>query len=207
MLGPPIVHQWQGMDRERGKVFDPKVVRRLWAYLTPYKLHMFVSFALIVVYAGSQVLGPYLLKVAIDEYLVKTQDLRGLTVISIGYLLNLLVALGTQAQQTYAMAQVAQNGLNKMRDDLFRKINELSLSYHDTHESGVTMSRIVNDVAVFQELLTQGVVHLLADCLTLVGIIFVMWTMSPKLALYAFSVIPIMVIATVLYTARARNAF
>jgi ABC-type multidrug transport system fused ATPase/permease subunit len=69
------------------------------------------------------------------------------------------------------------------------------------------MSRIVNDVAVFQELLTQGVVNVVADILLLIGIIGIMLAMSPKLALLTFSVLPIMVIATAIFTARARHAY
>src|SRR5919109_918504 len=78
------------------------------------------------------------------------------------------------------MARLAQDVLNRIRGALFAKINHLSLSYHDRHESGVTMSRIVNDVSVFQELLTQGVLHVVADALLLIGIISIMLYMSPK---------------------------
>jgi len=69
------------------------------------------------------------------------------------------------------------------------------------------MSRIVNDVAVFQELLTQGVINVVADILKLVGIIAIMIYMSPKLAGYTMIVLPIMVVATILFTQRARKAF
>jgi ABC-type multidrug transport system fused ATPase/permease subunit len=105
------------------------------------------------------------------------------------------------------MAQVAQDVLNRIRGELFQKIQDLSLGYHDRHESGVTMSRIVNDVAVFQELLTQGVINVLLDLLLLTGIMGIMLAMSPKLALYTFSVLPIMVVATAVFTQRARRAF
>jgi ABC-type multidrug transport system fused ATPase/permease subunit len=123
------------------------------------------------------------------------------------FALTVIISWATQAQQQYAMAIVAQDVMNRMRSDLFSKINRLSLSYHDRHESGVTMSRIVNDVAVFQELLTQGVINIIADTIILVGIIAIMLAMSPKLALVTFSVLPIMVISTLIYTHRARKAF
>src|SRR5439155_21788134 len=116
---------------------------------------------------------------------------------------TLLVSWFSQGQQGYSMALIAQDVLNTMRGELFDKINELPLGYHDRHESGVTMSRIVNDVAVFQELLTQGVINVLADFLILVGIIAIMVAMSPKLALLTLSVTPIMVAATYLFTSKA----
>ena len=204
--GGPGPMGWQSAA-ERGKVFDPKVVQRLWGYLEPFKLKVLWAFMLVIVYASMQILGPYLLKVALDNFVVQTQDLFGLTVVSACFLLSLVLSFAAQSNQNYVMAYVAQQVLSKMRGDLFRKINRLSLNYHDTHESGVTMSRIVNDVAVFQELLTQGVIHLLADCLVLFGTIFIMVTMSPKLALYAFSVMPVMIIATIVFSIYSRKAF
>jgi ATP-binding cassette, subfamily B, multidrug efflux pump len=190
-----------------GKVFDPVVVKRIWGYLRPHKLNLFLAFALVWVTAAAQLAGPYLLKIAIDEHLTAHRDLLGLSFISSLFALTLVVAWASQAYQGYTMALVAQAALNKMRSELFEKINRVSLSYHDTHESGVTLSRIVNDVAVFQELLTQGVVHIVADILLLVGIIGIMISMSPKLAMYTFIVLPLMMGMTIFYTRRARGAF
>lgn len=197
---------WHTED-EKGKAFDTAVVTRLWGYLSPHAGKVLVALLLVGVYSGMQILGPYLLKIAIDDYLVYSQDLTGLTLVSIGFLLTLVVSFGAQAVQSYVMASVAQSVLSKLRGDLFRKINHLSLGFHDRHESGVTMSRIINDVAVFQELLTQGVIHLIADCIVLVGTIVVMVSMSPKLAAYTFSVLPIMVGATILFSIYSRRAF
>lgn len=193
--------------RERGKVFDPKVFGRLWAYLRPHRLTVAGALLLVAIYSSMHIVGPYLLKVALDNYVIATQDLFGLTVVSLFFLLSLVVSFFAQMGQTYTMAKVAQSVLSDMRGQLFRKINALSLSYHDRHEAGVTMSRIVNDVAVFQELLTQGVIHMIADGLTLVGTIVIMVSMSPRLATYTFSVLPIMLIATIIFTIYARKAF
>src|SRR5438105_3775353 len=190
-----------------GRIFDPLVVNRVWGYLRPHRFRLLWAMALVTVTAAMQLAGPYLLKIAIDEYLVSRHDMLGLSFIACAFALTLVISWASQSHQSYTMALITQDVLNKIRSELFEKINRLSLSYHDRHESGVTMSRIVNDVAVFQELLTQGVIHLLADCLTLIGIVYVMWTMDPRLALYAFSVLPIMVIATAIYTSKARNAF
>ncbi|MSQ24187.1 MAG: ABC transporter ATP-binding protein [Chloroflexi bacterium] len=196
-----------GHGQDRGKVFDARVLSRLWGYLREYKRRVIWAVFLLTVYSAMQIVGPYLLKVALDDYVVTKQDMVGLTVVSLAFLLSLVVSYGAQSNQTYTMAYVAQGVLAKMRGDLFKKVNALSLGFHDRNESGVTMSRIVNDVAVFQELLTQGVLHLFADCLTLVGMIVIMSSMSPKLALYAFSVLPIMVVATVVFSIFSRKAF
>jgi ABC-type multidrug transport system fused ATPase/permease subunit len=152
-------------------------------------------------------IGPYLLKVAIDNYLVEQQDVGGLSMVCIGFLLTLLIAWGSQAGESYTMASVTQRVLKRIRDQLFQKINRLPLSYHDRHKSGVTMSRIVNDVTVLQELLTHGFVDLVADSLVIVGIVAIMLTMSPKLALYTFALLPLMVIVTLVFAHRVRGAY
>jgi ABC-type multidrug transport system fused ATPase/permease subunit len=81
------------------------------------------------------------------------------------------------------------------------------LGYHTTHIVGVTISRVINDVAVINELLSQGLVTLVGDTLVLTGIIGVMLSMSPRLALLTFSVLPLMLLATWLFARRAQAAF
>jgi ABC-type multidrug transport system fused ATPase/permease subunit len=97
--------------------------------------------------------------------------------------------------------------LATLRAQLFRHLQALPLSYHDTHIVGVTISRVMNDVAVINELLSQGLITLAGDTLVLVGIIGVMLSMSPRLALLAFSVLPLMALATWIFTRQARVAF
>jgi ABC-type multidrug transport system fused ATPase/permease subunit len=194
-------------EQSRGRVFDTNVMARLGYYLKPHTLRIIWALVLVAITSATQIIGPYLLKVAIDEFLIARRDLIGLSLVASAFALTNVIAWVSQAHQSYTMALVAQDVLNRIRAALFEKINRLSLSYHDRHESGVTMSRIVNDVAVFQELLTQGVVNVVADILLLIGIIAIMVAMSPKLALLTFTVLPIMVLATAFFTARARKAF
>ncbi len=190
-----------------GKAFDSKVMRRLWTYLRPHKVQIGWALALTVITAGAQLLGPFLLKVAIDEFITTRRDLLGLSLVASLFIFTLAVSWTSQGHQAYLMTMVAQDVLNRMRMELFEKINRLSLSYHDRHETGVTMSRIINDVTAFQQLLTQGVLYIAADCLVLVGVVVIMLSMNVKLALYTLSVMPIMIAATIVYTMRARMAF
>jgi ATP-binding cassette, subfamily B, multidrug efflux pump len=210
-MNGPLIDNW-GSGGQRGalvdgKVFDPQVIRRLWGYLKGYKSKLLWTLLLVVITSIMQLLGPYLLKVAIDDYIIARTDLTGLSVVSLAYALTLVVSYFSQAQQSNIMAYVTQHILSRMRAELLVKINRLPLSYHDTHESGVTLSRIINDVAIFQELLTQGVINIVADCIILVGIITIMFVMSPKLALLTLAVMPIMIVATALFTRHARKAY
>ncbi len=191
----------------RGRAFNPRVVKRLLDYLRPHRLSVIWALILVCVTSAMHLIGPYLLKVAIDDYLVEQQDVAGLSMVCIGFLLTFLIAWGSQAGESYTMASVTQRVLKRIRDQLFQKINRLPLGYHDRHKSGVTMSRIVNDVTVLQELMTHGFVDLVADSLVIVGIVAILLTMSPKLALYTFALLPVMVIVTLVFAHRVRGAY
>jgi len=193
--------------RSRGRAFDAEVVARLIEYLRPHAGSVARALVLVVVTSAMQLIGPYLLKIAIDSYLVEAQDPLGLSVVALGFTLTLLVAWGSQAAESYTMAAVTHHVLHRIRSQLFRKISHLPLSYHDRHQSGVTLSRIVNDVAVLQELMGHGVINLVADSLLLIGIVVIMLSMSPRLALYTFAVLPIMLAAALVFRRHMRRAF
>jgi ABC-type multidrug transport system fused ATPase/permease subunit len=114
---------------------------------------------------------------------------------------------GTTAVQQYTLAWVGQRVLTNIREAMFRHLQALPLSYHNRTIVGVTVSRVINDVAAINDLLTQGLLSLIGDLLVLIGIIIVMLSMSTKLALLTFTVLPLMVLATLLFSARAKSAF
>jgi ATP-binding cassette, subfamily B, multidrug efflux pump len=190
----------------RGQAFNRRVVFRLLAYLRPYKRQMALAFLAMLAVTGFTLLTPYLLKIAVDQYIIQG-DRAGLVRISLltaGAFIGLYFAT---AGQQYMLSWVSQRVLANLRSALFHHLQRLSLGYHDTHIVGVTVSRVMNDVAVINELLSQGVITLVGDTLVLVGIIIIMLSMSPKLALLTFVVLPLMVLVTMWFSSRARVAF
>ena len=190
----------------RGEVFNPRVVSRLLAYLRPYKRQMALAFLAMLVNSALTLLTPYLLKVAVDQY-ITLGDRQGLARISLYTALAFAGLYLAGAGQQYLLSWVGQRMLATLRGDLFRHLQRLSLSYHDTHIVGVTVSRVMNDVAVINELLSQGVITLIGDLLVLVGIMVIMLGMNLRLALLTFTVLPLMVLATLWFSRNARVAF
>jgi len=206
-MGPRGVldHFAQGEDH-RGQVLNPRVVVRLLGYLRPFARQMGVAFIAMLGVSALTLLTPYLLKIAVDQY-ITLADRPGLVRISLitaSAFIGLYIAT---ALQQYMLSWVGQRVLANLRSDLFDHLQRLSLSYHDTHIVGVTVSRVMNDVAIINELLSQGLITLVGDTLVLVGIIVIMLTMSPRLALLTFVVLPLMVLATIWFSRRARVAF
>jgi ABC-type multidrug transport system fused ATPase/permease subunit len=206
-MGPrgTLGHFAAGQD-VRGQLFNRRVVLRLLAYLRPYARQMALGFAAMLAVSALTLLTPYLLKVAVDQYITQG-DRQGLVRVS---LLTAAAFAGlyiTNAGLQYLLSWVGQRVLANLRSDLFLHLQRLSLGYHDTHIVGVTVSRVMNDVATINDLLSQGVITLFGDALVLVGTIVIMLRMSPRLALLAFVVLPLMVLVTMWFSRRARVAF
>ena len=193
-------------SEEDGKAFDGQVVGRLLAYLRPHRTKMFVAFLLMLVVTGLTLGVPLLLKVAIDRF-IAARDATGLAQVSIIMAVMFLALFGAASGQRYLLSWVGQRVLATLRGELMRHLQALSLGYHNRHIVGVTISRVISDVAVINELLSQGLITLIGDLLILIGIIVVMLALSPSLALLTFSIIPLMLLATYFFSRRAKVAF
>ena len=189
-----------------GQVFNQRVVARMLVYLRPYTKMMAGAFVAMLADSALTLLVPYLLKITVDTY-ISQSDQAGLVSISLwtaGAFVGLYIANRTQQ---YLLSQVGLRMLANIRRDLFDRLQKLSLSYHDTHIVGVTVSRVINDVATINDLLSQGVITLLGDLLVLAGIIVVMLIMNLRLALLTFTALPLMLLMTIWFSKRARIAF
>ncbi len=189
-----------------GKAFDGQVVGRLLTYLRPHRAKMLIAFVLMLVVTGTTLGIPLLLKVAIDQY-IASNDLGGLAQTSIVMAVMFLVLFGAASGQRFLLSWVGQRVLATLRGQLMRHLQALSLGYHNRHIVGVTISRVIGDVAVINELLSQGLITLIGDVLVLIGIIAVMMALSPSLALLTFSTIPLMLLVTYLFSRKAKKAF
>jgi ABC-type multidrug transport system fused ATPase/permease subunit len=193
-------------DKVEGQTFDPRVVLRLLAFVYPYSRLMVVAFAAMIGSSALTLAIPYLIKEAIDGP-IRTGDMAGLDRLAAIMSAALIGLYVTSVVQRYLLAWVGQRVLADLRAALFRHLQRLSMSYHDTHIVGVTISTLISDVAVINQLLSEGLVMLIGDTLLLVGIIGVMISMSSQLALLTFSVLPLMVLATLVFARRAKVAY
>ncbi|HEX9074707.1 MAG TPA: ABC transporter ATP-binding protein [Anaerolineae bacterium] len=204
-MGPRGAIERFGEDSET-HVFDRRVLARLLQYLHPHARRMLAAALLMLLSSALTLVAPYLIKVAIDQY-IATNDVKGLGWLALALVADFVGIYMTDAGQQYLLSWVGQQVLQTLRAQLFRHLQELSLGYHDTHIVGVTISRVINDVAVINDLLSQGLVTLLGDMVVLVGIVGVMLSMNAPLALITFAVLPVMAFATWLFTRQAQIAF
>jgi ABC-type multidrug transport system fused ATPase/permease subunit len=193
-------------EHKEDRAFDLRIVLRLLVYLRPYRRRMALAIALVLASSALTLTVPYLLKVAIDQA-IATGDAAGLTRIALLLVGAFIAIYATTAVLKYILSWVGDQLLTTLRAQLFRQLQALPLGYHDTNIVGVTISRVISDVSVINDLLSQGLITLVEDAAVLVGIVVVMLSMSPKLALITFSVLPLMVLATWLFARQAQVAF
>jgi len=194
------------LSDEGGAAYNPRVARRAFAYLRPYRRQVALALALTLFAGAMNMLGPYLIKIAIDAH-IATGDLIGLTIVLAATLAVYFAYFVSTAQQTLIVSEVGQKILRSMRQQLFDHLQRLPLTYFDKHPTGVVVSRVVNDVSVMNDLLTNGLLTLLGDVFTLFGTLAMMAVLSPKLALVTFAALPLMGVAIWIFTQKAKVAY
>jgi ATP-binding cassette subfamily B multidrug efflux pump len=204
--GPASTLRQAGGAAATGRLFHWPVVRRMAVYLKPYRPRITLAILAMLVATGLSLLTPYLIKIAIDQA-IGGSNLPLLIQVSGLMALAYVALFVASAAQSYMLGWVGQRALTDIRADLFQHLHRLSLTYYDTHIVGVVVSRVVNDVETISDLLTQGLIQLLGDLLVLVGIVVVMLYLNTRLALLAFTVVPVMVILTRLFSRAARRAY
>lgn len=204
--GPRGMLERFGSDEHEGPLFNARVVKRILAYLRPHSGGLLVAVALMLVQTGLILLAPYLMKVAIDTA-IPQGDVAQLASLALWTGVAYIGLYGSDTGQKLLLGWIGQRALTDLRADLFEHLQNLSMSFHDRQIVGVTVSRVINDVAEINELLSEGLITLLGDLLVLIGIVAVMVTLSPVLALLTFTVLPVMVLATLYFAGRARLAY
>jgi ABC-type multidrug transport system fused ATPase/permease subunit len=193
-------------DEELGKLYDHTVMRRLIPYLKPFKMQVALALLGMTAFAAASNAQPYLIGLAIDRY-IPSGDMRGVATIGV-VLIGLAIAgwLGQFLQQMMT-GFVGHNVLLTLRTKMFDHIQKLSLSFIDRNEVGRVMSRVQNDVTVLQELLTTGLLTILADFVGLGIVVFFLMLQDVQLALITFAVVPVLVAVMAVWQAFARRAF
>ena len=178
-----------------GKIEKPQnsslAVNRLLAYLSPFRLRLWIVFLLVVIYSLLGLAGPYLMGVAIDRYMVK-KNVIGLEIISLSLFLVYVFYNLFQLMSGWIIARVSQTALKQLSGDLFGHIQTLPVSYFDRNPAGGLMSRLTIDVDAINQAVSQNVTTMLASIISLVGIIIAMFMLDAWLAITSLFVIPLL---------------
>ena len=208
-----------------GHVYDQKVVGRFAAYIKKYKISAFFAVISMVISTLTTLFMPLLFADAINivqtsnaadmdfiiRYLLRVYGVQGniniLTLIFIVFIVDSLVCWGSQYIQQYTMANIGYGIIRTLRRQMFNHLQKLSLAFYDRNEVGRIMSRILNDVGSLENLLSNGLLLVFADLITLVGIVIILMTLNLDLALITMTVIPLLAVVMVIWQKYSRTAF
>lgn len=204
-MGPRSAIQSFGRD-SAAQAFDLRVFRRLLGFVKPHWPRMLAALLLMMISSILALTSPYLIKIAIDENIVNG-DSNGLFYTSLLMAVVFVTLYVTTSLQQYLLSWVGLRVLTTLRARLFAHLQVLPISYHHSHIVGVTISRVISDVSVINDLLSSGVATIIGDTVVLVGIMAVMLSLDVSLSLAAFAVVPLMLLATWAFSRRALVAF
>ncbi len=185
------------------KAVDISLLKRLLKYLKPYKKYVIIAVFLTLLTSSLAPVRPYLIKIAIDDYIGKGND-PGLIKIVIIIFGLLVLHAAIRFILTYLMQWVGQKVLYDIRVRLFEHIHKLSLRFHDNNPVGRLVTRVTNDVEVLNELFSSGVVMVIADILLIFWIIGFMLYINVQLALLTFTVLPFLILTSIIFRKKVR---
>jgi ATP-binding cassette subfamily B protein len=189
-----------------GRAFDRRLVARLWAVARPHHRLIYASLLLFPLIAGLELAQPYLLKIAIDDHILRG-DWAGLTRVAGLYVLVLGALYVLRMAEAYLMHLTGQRVTHDLRAALFAHVVRLDARFFDRNPVGRLMTRVLNDVEAVSDAFTSGLSAIVADMVTLAGVVAVMLWMDWHLALVTFSIVPVLAAVAAYFRLRARDAY
>ncbi|WP_419806396.1 ABC transporter ATP-binding protein [Terriglobus sp.] len=208
-------------DDVLGKAYDSRLMRRLLTYLRPYKASVALSLIAVLLKAGADVVGPYMVKLALDRYMIHTPSanppwfvhylspdaLTGIAQCAGVYLAALLLSFGLEFVQTYLMQWTGQRVMFDLRSQIFRHLQSMHIGFYDKNPVGRLVTRVTSDVDALNEMFTSGVLAIFEDVFVLVFIVAIMLRMSWALALLTLAVLPVIMYITRLFRIAVRRSY
>ena len=180
--------------------------KKLMGYVGKYKGSLVLVAVCLLISSAAGVATSYLLKPLLNDYIIPG-DFPGLfkmlLVMGGMYLLSSLCSFA------YAriMVHVAQHTVAALRQDLFNRLQQLSVSYYDRHQSGDLMSRFTNDIDTVSEMLNSSFASIISNVLTFVGTVVMMIVLNPWLTLITFLFLGLMGLVVKVIGGRSRANF
>ena len=193
-------------DEVLGKAYDARLMRRLLTYLRPYRPAVAISLCAIVGHSLMQLAQPYLTKLAIDRHIL-TGNLSGLEEIVLLFFAMLIGSFVLEYLETYTMQLMGQRIMFDLRKQIYEHLQRIDVRFYDRNPVGRLMTRVTTDVDALNDLFASGVIAVFRDVVLLVGIMVVLLWMDWRLALVAFSVLPLIAVVTQWFRRNARESY
>lgn len=206
------MHEKSGSGSGTGKLSrstfrnDIRLAWRLMGYLREHKRLMWAALLLYPLDAASIALPPYLVQQILDVA-IPQRNLTLLHGLAIGYLIAVILEYVSGFLSQLTMSILGQRGMMALREDLFHHVQCLSPRYFTKHPMGRILTRLTNDVEALGEVFATGAITIIADVLTVIAVVGMMLWLDVRLTLFAFLVVPPLVLLAIVFQRLARDAF
>ena len=214
-----------------GKAYDARLMRRLLAYVRPYRGMAAGAVALIIASSLLQLVGPLATAVALDLFIRPRGDAgagstvsrwvggqlaahgwaptaaQGIAAVALVYLASIALTFVVLYVQSYVMLLMGQYIMRDLRGEIFGHLQVLPIAYYDKNPIGRLVTRVTTDVDALNELFTAGLVSIFGDVVLLAGIVAVLFWLNWKLALVTFAILPLLLLLTLWFRIRARQSY
>lgn len=194
------------MKKQKAVLFDRALFGKIMAYSSPYRVYYYLVMVSAILLSAFSTLTPYLLKVAVDDY-ITPRLYEGLLFFVMIMLGTLLLEVLFQYVFVYYANWLGQMIVKDLRATLFKKLIHFKMAYFDTSAVGRLVTRSVNDIETIASIFSQGLFMIIADFLKMGLVIVIMLWVNWELSLIVFSVLPIIVYATRQFQKSMKKAF
>jgi ATP-binding cassette subfamily B protein len=189
-----------------GKAYDPRIVRRIWSFVRPYRRRIALSVAAVLVFTLTQLAIPLIIRFAIDNGMMQGMNGNVLAWCVAAFLAVTLINYGASYLQESIVGKVAEHVLFDMRRAMMARLQRVALSFMDRTEVGRLMSRLQGDVNSMQEFLETSVMSV-GDIVLLVGIVFTLMFLDVRLGLLTLATMPTLLVIRFFWLPPAKRSF
>jgi ATP-binding cassette subfamily B multidrug efflux pump len=195
-----------------GEVTDFSLWRRILGYAKHYWQGVILAVLLSFAVIGSSLLLPYLVRLGVDKYIINVNipvsaRFAGLTILAVIFGVAVIAGFVSNYFQVTVLEWTGQNIMHRLRQHIYTHMLGLDLAYFNENPSGKIVTRLTNDVQNMHEMFTSVIVTLFNDAIQIIGILVVLYWMNWRLALMMSFLLPVILVATLWFSKKARNAF
>lgn len=182
------------------------VLKRVLALSKPYGRIFALTTLLAIILAPLSIIRPYLIKVMVDDHIARF-DISGLSRMMIYLVLLLILEAALQYLFQYGTAWLGQSVVRDLRVKVFRHITNLRLNYFDKTPIGTSTTRTINDIEAINSIFSEGIITIIADLLSLIAVLGIMFFTSWKLTLVCMVTLPFLVVSAYIFKEKVKASF
>ena len=193
-------------EQKSGRIFDLAILRRLYAFVTPYQNRFYLLVGIIMTSAVLAPVTPLLIRYTIDNK-IASGDYSGLALM-VGIMILVLAVQGCiQFLNTYLAGWLGQQVIRDIRVQLYQKVLQLRLKFFDNTPIGRLVTRTISDIETLADVFSEGMAAIAGDILQLVLIIGVMFYTDWRLSAISLSMVPLMLVSTYIFKEKIKASF